>query len=119
MKKESKAVLQGSVLALALSFAQVSGGNAAEPRNDGPEFNATFTLQNGFSGKETTINIPIDCDLLGPNGQKTLDFVKQFGVWGHITHENDIDRAERHLRIHGIAPERIEAVRQYCVEHYL
>ena len=119
MKKDGMKTLQGGALALALVFAQVGSAQAQEPRNNGPEFNATFTLQGALGGGETQVNIPIDCDLLGPNGQKTLEFVKQFGIWGHIEHENDIGHAERHLRIHGITPERIEVVRAHCIENYL
>lgn len=119
MNKQSKKILQGGVLALALSFAQASAGNAQSAPVSAPKFNATFTLQGAFGGQATKVNIPVDCDLLGPAGQKTLDFVKQFGVWGHIEREADIESAERHLRIHGITPERIETVRQYCIEHYL
>lgn len=119
MKNNGKTVLQGGALALALCFMQASAANAQEPQANGPEFNATIKLKGALGGGETQINVPIDCDLLGPNGQKTLEFVKQFGVWGHITHETDIDRAERHLRIHGITPERIESVRKHCIEHHL
>lgn len=119
MKNNGKTALQSGALALALCFAQVNAGNAQEPQSNSPEFNANFTLQGAIGGQTTNIAIPIDCDLLGPQGQKTLEFVKQFGVWGHIAHENDIDRAERHLRIHGITPERIESVRQHCIENYL
>lgn len=119
MGNNVKKTLQGGALALALVFAQVGVSGAQESRSDGAEFNATFTLQGGFGGKKTKVNIPIDCDLLGPKGQKTLDFVKQFGIWGHIARESDIDSAERHLRIHGITPERIESVRQHCIAHYL
>ena len=119
MKKDGMKILQGGALALALCFTQASAGNAQERGNDGPDFNATFTLQGAVGGQATNVNIPIDCDLLGPNGQKTLEFVKQFGIWGHIARETDINHAERHLRIHGITPERIESVRQHCIEHYL
>ena len=118
MQKGKSHILRSGVLALALSFAQVGAGPAADTR-DGPEFNATLTLKGAFNQAQNKVNIPIDCDLLGPNGQKTLDFVKQFGIWGHVQHETDIDRAERHLRIHGITPTHIENVRQYCIAHYL
>jgi hypothetical protein len=119
MKNNGKTVLQGSALALALCFAQVNAGSAQEPQGNGPEFNANFALQGAIGGQTTNVNIPIDCDLLGSQGQKTLEFVKQFGIWGHIANETDIDHAERHLRIHGITPERIEGVRQHCIENYL
>jgi hypothetical protein len=119
MKNNVKKTAQSVALALSLCFAQAAVSGAQEPRTKGTEFNATFTLQGGFGGQETKVIIPIDCDLLGPEGQKTLDFVKQFGIWGHIARENDIGSAERHLRIHGITPERIESVRQHCIENYL
>lgn len=119
MKQDSRRIIQSGVLALSLCFAQAGTAGAEQPRNDGPEFNATFTIPGMLGSPETTIHIPIDCDLLGPNGQKTLEFVKQFGIWGHITEETDINRAEQHLRLHGITPERIENVRRYCVENYL
>ena len=118
MKNDGMRAVQGSVLALALCFMQVSASDAQEPTANGAEFLATINLHN-FFGRDNFIEVGVDCDLLGPEGQKTLEFVKQFGIWGHITHETDIGRAERHLRNHGITPDKIENVRQYCIDNYL
>ncbi len=105
-------LLEVGALALGLSFA-----NAAVAES-GPEFNAQFTFPNPLGGADTIITVPIDCDLLGANGEKTLDFIKQFDIWGHLEHEDNAEHGEAHLRAHGITPERLESVRQHCIENF-
>lgn len=92
MGNNVKKTLQGGALALALVFAQVGVSGAQESRSDGAEFNATFTLQGGFGGKKTKVNIPIDCDLLKPKGQKTL-ILSNNSAFGGILHGKVILRA--------------------------
>ena len=109
-KNRSRVLASG--LALALTF-----GGASHAQAD-TEFNANFKIPGFLSGKPLEIVVPVDCDLLGPNGEKTIEFVKQFGIWGHIKNETNVTAAENHLRSHGITSDKIENVRKYCLEHY-
>lgn len=100
--------------ALGLAFSLGLAGAASAQ----PEFNANLTIENPLGGRDTQITVPVDCDLLGPNGERTLEFVKQFGIWGHIENETSIDRALRHLSLHGLDEERINNVQRYCIENF-
>lgn len=96
--------------ALSLAFASSAQAQA--------EFNADFMINNPAGGADTRITVPIDCDLLGPYGQKTIEFVRQFDVFGHLDHETSIPRAEQHLSLHGIYPDKVDAVREYCIDNF-
>lgn len=91
------------------------------------EFNAK--IKRGFSH----VSIPVDCDLLGANGEKTSDFVKSLGIWEHMdnverdlnrrvsnpTEQQKIDAFQKDLNLHGIAEEKVDNIARYCAEHYL
>lgn len=121
-----KNMIKAGSVALGLGFAAAVSTAASPALADQhhaeagqAEFNARFSLPNPTGGAPTDIVVPIDCDLLGQDGAKTLDFIRQFDIWGHLAHERDIARAELHLRSHGITPERVERVRQHCVNEFL
>lgn len=108
-EKRNLASLAGAA-ALSMAFATSAQADA--------DFNADFSLKNPAGGSDIRITVPIDCDLLGPQGQKTIEFVRQFDVFGHLDHETSISNGERHLNLHGISPDKVEAVRNYCIDNF-
>lgn len=118
MLKQGQTAWKAGLIALALSFNPLAAQADDGPKAAAPEFNANFTLPNPTGGAGLPITVPVDCDLLDEHGQSGIDFVRQFDIWGHLTRETDVTRAQNHLRTHGIMPERVEKVRQHCLEHY-
>lgn len=64
--------------------------------------------------------VSIDCSKLGPRGELTLEFLGQFDPH-HPVHGNprssdreETGRAIMHLKSHGITPEQIGSVLDYC-----
>ncbi len=91
-----------------------------------------FPLKNG----NHTVYIPVDCDSLDENGEITPKFVKQMGIWGHLSHvdyqldlkerasgikvtdEQRIDAYIQHLNAHGLKPEKINKAVDHCNKNY-
>ncbi len=108
LKKNSLAVFLTA--GLAASFSSTANADI--------DFNANLIIKNPISARPTHLKIPIDCSLLEENGSKTIEFIKQFGVWGHIENEHSIDAAQQHLRLHGIQQQDIEKIQKYCIENF-
>lgn len=98
------------------------------------EFNARL----GGSG-----TVPVDCDLLGPGGALTSQFVLQLDPGRHfaspaqraqidvqvrikngfsssaaIPENLRLNETLAHMHLHGIGEEKIQSVAAYCAQHY-
>lgn len=102
---KNKNAVGAITLALGLAFA---GAVQAEP-----EFNAQIDIGNG-----SKMNVQVDCDLLDKNGDQTIEFLRQFDVFGHLEHENNISDALWHLRLHGVEHDDVNKAQQICLEHF-
>lgn len=94
-------------LAVSFAFASVATANAQ------PEFNAQIDIGNG-----SKMNVQVDCDLLDKNGDQTIEFLRQFDVFGHLDNENNMSDALWHLRLHGVEHEDIQKAQKICLEHF-
>ncbi len=117
-------VIKAGILSAFMAVSPMS--SAAEKSND-IEFNAK--IKRGFSN----VTIPIDCDLLGLNGEKTSEFVKSMGIWGHMDNvERDLHRRisspteqqkiaafQKDLNLHGVTEEKVDNIARHCAENYL
>ena len=77
------------------------------------EFCHEFTSRQG-----QPLGVSIDCDTLGRERTLTVEFIRQFGLWGHIKNERDPATALRHVGLHGITPEHVKEAAVDCFENH-
>ena len=106
MNDKKTGIVAGLALALGLSFS--TAAQAGEP-----EFNARID-----NGSSRPLTIAVDCDLLDRNDNITMEFMRQFDVFGHLDNETSMDKAQDHLRLHGVDEDDVNKARQICLDHF-
>jgi hypothetical protein len=91
-----------------LSALFIGAGGVAAAQQSGYEFNATI------SGH----TIPVDCDLLQAERSTGADFARQFDIWGHVQNETDLEKIYKHIALHNIRRDQIEAAAQLCRDNF-